>query len=101
LELIAIGLAGCTAMDVIAILSKKQQKVNIFEVNFEVKVHAERSEEHPKVFTHLAIEYVIIGKDISIEAVERAVELSANKYCPAQSMLKQVASMELKVTILE
>ena len=97
LELITIGLAGCTAMDVISILHKKRQEVN----RFEVKVHAERSDNHPKVFTHLTIEYVISGKDISREAVERAVELSANKYCPAQAMLKQVAPMELKVTILE
>ena len=97
LELITIGLAGCTAMDVISILHKKRQEVN----SFEVKVHAERSDNHPKVFTHLTIEYVISGKDISREAVERAVELSANKYCPAQAMLKQVAPMELKVTILE
>ena len=97
LELLAIGLAGCTAMDVISILSKKRQEVN----SFEVKVHVERSDKHPKVFTHLAIEYVISGKDISRGAVERAVELSANKYCPAQAMFKQVAPMELKVTILE
>jgi len=96
LELLAIGLAGCTAMDVISILRKKQQKVN----SFEVKVYAELSDEHPKVFTHLAIEYVISGKDISRAAVERAVELSANKYCPAQAMLKHVAPMEMKVTIL-
>ena len=97
MELLAIGLAGCTAMDVISILRKKRQEVN----SFEVKVHAKRSDEHPKVFTHLAIEYVISGKDISREAVERAVELSANKYCPAQAMLKQVAPMELKVSVLE
>jgi len=97
LELLAIGLAGCTAMDVISILRKKRQEIS----SFEVMVHAERSEEHPKVFTHLSIEYVISGKDISLEAVERAVELSANKYCPAQAMLKHVAPMEMKVTILE
>ena len=97
LELFTIGLAGCTAMDVISILRKKRQEVN----SFEVKVHAERSDKHPKVFTHLMIEYVISGKDVSRDAVERAVDLSANKYCPAQAMLKQVAPMELKVTILE
>ena len=66
-------------MDVISILSKKRQEVS----SFEVKVHADRAEEHPKVFTHLTIEYVISGKDISKEAVERAVQLSADKYCPA------------------
>ena len=97
LELFTIGLAGCTAMDVISILRKKRQEVT----SFKVEVHAERSEEHPKVFTHLEIEYIIGGKDISRDAVERAVELSANKYCPAQAMLKQAAPMDLKITILK
>ena len=97
LELLAIGLAGCTAMDVISILTKKRQEVT----DFEVKVHADRQAEHPKVFTHLTIEYIISGKDISREAVERAVQLSAEKYCPAQAMFKQIAPMELKVIIKE
>jgi putative redox protein len=95
LELIAIGLAGCTAMDVISILSKKRQDVT----SFEVQVHAERQDEHPKVFTHLTVEYILSGNDLSKEAVERAVQLSADKYCPAQAMLKQVAPMDLKITI--
>ena len=97
MELIAIGLAGCTAMDVVSILQKKRQELH----NFEVWVHAENSNKHPKVFTHLLIEYVISGKGISREAVERAVELSETKYCPAQAMFKKVAQMELKITILE
>jgi len=96
LELLAVGLAGCTAMDVISILSKKRQEVT----SFEVKVHTNRQTEHPKVFTHIIIEYVIGGKDISHEAVERAVQLSADKYCPAQAMFKQIVPMELKITIL-
>lgn len=95
LELLAIGLAGCTAMDVISILSKKRQDVT----SFEVKVHADRQAEHPKVFTHLTIEYILSGNDISREAVERAVQLSADKYCPAQAMFKQVVPMDLKITI--
>ena len=57
LELLAIGLAGCTAMDVISILNKKKQDVQTFEV----QVHVERAEEHPKVFTHLTIEYILSG----------------------------------------
>jgi putative redox protein len=97
MELIAIGIAGCTAMDVISILQKKRQIVT----SFEVLVHADRATEHPKVFTHLTIEYVIGGKDLSKEAVERAVELSETKYCPAQSMFKQIAPMDLKITYLE
>ncbi len=96
LELLAIGLAGCTAMDVISILTKKRQEVT----NFEVKVHADRQEEHPKVFTHLTIEYILGGKDLSREAVERAVQLSADKYCPAQAMFAKIVPIDLKITIL-
>jgi putative redox protein len=97
LELIAIGIAGCTAMDVISILQKKREEVS----SFEVRIHAERAAEHPKVFTHLTIEYVIGGKNLSKEAVERAVELSETKYCSAQAMFKKVAPMDLKITYVE
>ncbi|MGV8025462.1 MAG: OsmC family protein [Anaerolineaceae bacterium] len=97
LELLAIGLAGCTAMDVISILAKKKQDVK----NFEVRVHADRAEEHPKVFTHLTIEYVVSGKDLDRSAVERAVELSETKYCSAQAMFKKVAPIDLVVTLHE
>jgi putative redox protein len=96
LELLAIGLAGCTAMDVISILTKKRQEVN----SFEVKVHVDRQDEHPKVFTHIMIEYILNGNNISREAVERAVQLSAEKYCPAQAMFNKIAPIDLKVTIL-
>jgi len=97
IELLTIGLAGCTAMDVISILTKKHQEVS----NFEVKVHAERQAEHPKVFTHLTIEYLLSGKELSREAVERAVQLSTEKYCPAHAMFKQVTPIDLKITIVE
>lgn len=97
MELIAVGIAGCTAMDVISILQKKHQEVT----SFEVRVHAERATEHPKVFTHLTIEYVIGGKNLLKDAVERAVELSETKYCSAQAMFKKVAPMDLKITYLE
>ena len=97
LELLAIGLAGCTAMDVISILTKKKQAVR----DFEVKVHAERAEEHPKVFTHLTIEYVVSGQNIDRSAVERAVELSETKYCPAQAMFKKIVPIDLMITINE
>jgi len=95
LELLAIGLAGCTAMDVVSILKKKRQEIHAFEV----QVHADQAEEHPKVFTHIVIEYIISGKDISEDAVKRAVQLSEEKYCPAQAMFKNVAPIELKITI--
>lgn len=97
MELIAIGLAGCTGMDVISILQKKRQDVT----DFEVKVHAERASEHPKVFTQIELEYVITGRSIDPEAVERAIELSENKYCPAQAMLAKASPITHRYTIVE
>lgn len=95
LELMAVSLAGCTAMDVISILRKKRQEVT----GFEVRVHAEQAKTHPHVFTHLKVEYILTGHNIDPDAVERAIELSAEKYCPAQAMLKQIAPMDLTFTI--
>lgn len=97
MELIATGLAGCTAMDVISILQKKQQQVS----GFEVRVQAEQASEHPHVFTHIVIEYVVSGHHVDPAAVDRAIELSATKYCSAQAMLAKVVPIEHKVTILE
>lgn len=89
MELIALGLAGCTAMDVISILQKKRQEVT----SFETRVHADRAAEHPKVFTNIHIEYYFEGKNIDPAAVERAIELSETKYCPAQAMLAKAAQI--------
>jgi putative redox protein len=97
MELIAIGLAGCTAMDTISILLKKRQEISAFEV----VVHAERAEEHPKVFTQVTLEYLIEGHNVDPAAVERAIELSASKYCPAQAMLEKAIKIEHKYSIKE
>jgi putative redox protein len=97
MELIATGLAGCTAMDTISILQKKRQEVT----DFEVEVHAERANEHPNVFTHLRINYQVTGKSINEEAVRRAIKLSAERYCPAQAMLGQIAPIDLEYQIFE
>ncbi|MCU0485786.1 MAG: OsmC family protein, partial [Anaerolineales bacterium] len=97
MELIAMGLAGCTAMDVISILQKKRQEVT----HFETRVHAERASEHPKVFTRIHIEYYFEGHGIDPAAVERAIELSETKYCPAQAMLAKAAEISHTYTIHE
>lgn len=97
MELIAVGLAGCTAMDVISILQKKRQEV----LDFQVIVDTERAEEHPKVFTEAVIEYHLAGKEISETAVTRSMELSAETYCPAQAMLGKVIPLHLKYFIYE
>ncbi len=97
MELILLGLAGCTAMDVISILNKKRQEVTSFEVH----AQAERATEHPRIFTHIVLEFVVTGHQVDRAAVERSVELSATKYCPASAMLGQVATIEHKITVLE
>jgi putative redox protein len=97
MELLAIGLVGCTGMDVISILKKKRQEVTAFEV----KVHAVRATTDPKIFTEMEIEYVVTGKAIDPKAVERAVELSETKYCSAQAMLGKVAKIGHIITIVE
>ncbi|MGB6423590.1 MAG: OsmC family protein [Anaerolineales bacterium] len=97
MELIALGLAGCTAMDVMSILRKKRQDVT----DFEVQVHVERAQEHPKVFTEAEIEYFITGHGVDETAVLRAIGLSANRYCPAQAMFNQVMTIELKYHIFD
>jgi putative redox protein len=97
MELIAIGLAGCTAMDVISILQKKRQDVTAFNV----QVDADRAEDHPKVFTSAVIEYHITGNDIDENAVVRSIELSAERYCPAQAMFANVFPMKMKYTLYE
>lgn len=97
LELMAVSLAGCTAMDVISILTKKRQEVT----GFDVKVHAEQAQEHPHVFTHTVVTYIVSGHNVEEAAVLRAIELSATRYCPAQSMLSKVVPMDLVYEIYE
>jgi putative redox protein len=97
MELMAMSLAGCTGMDVISILRKKRQDVTAFEV----KVHAQRADQHPKVFTSAVIEYEVTGHDIKESAVTRSIELSAETYCPAQGMLAKLMPIRLDYVIYE
>lgn len=97
MELFALGLAGCTGMDVISIMQKMRQKVTAFEV----KVHAERVDQHPKIFSHILIEYIVSGHDLDSAAVEKAVQLSEERYCPGQAILEKTAEIKHKITLLE
>ena len=97
MELIAISLAGCTAMDVISILRKKRQDVT----DFEVRVDAPRAEEHPKVFIRAAIDYLVTGHNVEEKAVVRAIELTSQSYCPVQAMLGKALPIDLRYQIFE
>ncbi len=95
LELLLVGLAGCTAMDVISILKKKKQDVT----GFEVAVEGVQAAEHPKYFTEITVVYRVTGRNIDPAAVERAVELSETKYCPASDMLRAKAAITHRIEI--
>ncbi|WP_319409554.1 OsmC family protein [uncultured Desulfosarcina sp.] len=83
MELILMGTAGCTAMDVITILKKKRMKVTGFKVN----IFGERAEEYPKRYTDINIEYVVNGSDLKPKGVKQAIDLSEKKYCGAMASL--------------
>jgi putative redox protein len=97
MELLATGLAGCTAMDVISVLEKKRQQIS----GFEVTVHTEQAADFPRVFTRAVIDYYVTGKDVNETAVARSIELSATKYCPAQAMFSKLFPIELRYHIYE
>ncbi len=84
-ELLLLSLAGCTASDVVSILQKKRVKLDDFEIN----ISAEMTEEHPKVFTKIDLEYVFYGDSIAEKDVERAIDLSQTSYCGVTAMLEK------------
>lgn len=79
MELILLGVAGCTAMDVASILKKKRSPVSAMQIN----VRGERAEDHPKRYTAVTIEFVLTGRGVKPADVERSIELSVDKYCGA------------------
>ncbi len=97
MEMLLVGLAGCTAMDVITILRKKRQQVTAYEV----QVQGVRADDHPRVFVEITVEHRITGYHIQPEAVERAIELSKTRYCGAGAMLGTVAHLTHTFRIVE
>jgi len=89
MELLLIGTGGCTSFDVISILKKSRQAVS----DCHVELNAERAETDPKVFTKIHMHFVVKGKGIKPEVVEKAIRLSAEKYCSASIMLGQTAEI--------
>jgi putative redox protein len=97
MELVLIGMAGCTAYDVIDILQKKRQSVD----SLEVQARAERAPEPPQVFTRIEIEYVVRGQGLKATALEDAIRLSKEKYCSASIMLGKTAEITTTYRIEE
>jgi putative redox protein len=89
MELILVGLAGCTGVDIVDILRKKRQDVKAFKV----KVRGLRTETYPMVYKKIEIIYQIWGDHVDRTAVERAIQLSQDKYCSVSAMLRSVAEI--------
>lgn len=97
MQVVLIGLCGCTAMDVISILQKKRQPFT----GLEVHATAERAADHPRVYTQIHLEYVVKGRSVDPQAVERAIELSQTKYCSVSAMLSRTATITTSYRIVE
>lgn len=96
MDLLLLGLAGCTGIDVISILEKKRQP----PLDMKIMVSGKRAIQHPRVYTHIEVTFVLWGKNLDAEAVEKAIQLSEEKYCSASQMLKATAKLETSFKIL-
>lgn len=97
MELLLMAFGGCSGMDVISILRKKKQDVSKFEIN----VEGEMATDYPKMYTAIHIEYVITGKDISENAVKRAIDLSLGRYCSVGATLGKAAKITHSYKIIQ
>ncbi len=97
MEMLLMGLGGCTTIDVIMMLEKGRQQI----IDCRVEIDAERAPDHPKVFTDIHLHFVIAGTKISTKQVERALNLSAEKYCSASIMLGKTANITHDYEIIE
>jgi putative redox protein len=97
MEFLLISLGSCTGSDVASILKKK--KVDL--LGFEINLDAKRSDEHPKVFTKIHIEYVFYGHKLNPMHLARAIELSQNKYCPIVRMLASSVDIKTSYRIID
>lgn len=96
-ELLMVGLAGCTAMDVIDILRKKRQDVT----DFQVAARGEQAEDYPHKYVRIEVTYIVTGRGVDPEAVRRAIELSETKYCAVAASLRPGAPITTRFEIRE
>ena len=97
MELLLAGTGGCTAYDVVLILKRGRHEVR----GCEVRLLAERAETDPKVFKRIGLHFIVSGRGLSQEVVERAVRLSHEKYCSATAMLEKTARIETTVEVVD
>lgn len=97
MELLLIGVGGCSGMDVVSILKKKRENIT----GLEVLVNGKKADEHPKKYTDVDIEFIVKGKNLSDEAVKKAVQLSMDKYCSVKATIEGTAKVNFTYKIIE
>jgi len=97
MEILLVSLAGCAGMDIIAILRKKRQDITAYET----RIHGERTEEYPRVFVEITIEHIFTGHAVQPAAVERAIQLTEERYCGASAILGKTAKLTHTFRIIE
>ena len=97
MEMLLLGVAGCTMIDVVTTLKKMRQDLS----HCETKISAQRANEHPKVFTDIHIQFLVKGKNLDSKKVDKAITLSAEKYCSASIMLGKTAKITHDFEVLE
>ena len=96
LELLLIGLGGCTGMDVVSLL----RKMRVEFTGFKVTAKAEVAEEHPRVYTKIDLLYEFRGKDLSPDKLKKAVDLSQERYCPVSAMLRKACQISYEIKVV-
>jgi putative redox protein len=97
MELLLVSVAACTAVDVVSILEKKRQDVT----DYKVEITGERREEHPRAFTKMHVHHIVYGRDVSEQAVARAIELSDTKYCSVAATIRPTVEITTSFEILQ
>ena len=97
MELILLGLGGCTSMDSLSILRKMRENV----LDYSVEIDSERADEHPMVFTKIHLKFTYFGRNLNPENVKKAIELSMTRYCSATAMLEKTAEITYDFEINE
>lgn len=97
MELLLIGLGGCTGMDVVSLLNKMRVKFT----HFEIEIKSERDTVHPKVFKKIRLNYIIKGNEIPEDKLKKAIELSQQRYCSASAMLGKTAELDYTYSIIK
>lgn len=97
MEMLLLGLGGCSAFDVMMILKRGREQVT----DCVVEIDGERAQTDPKIFTKIALKYIVTGRGVDPKKVERAVALSADKYCSASAILAKTAELTHTIEIVE